>query len=212
MSENEVLNASIRESRGTREARRMRAQGQTPAILYGHGKESVSLALCASELSIFLRRGGKVTKLAGAVSDNALVRDVQWDAMGNEILHIDFTRVSLSEQVETNVAIDLRGEAPGIRSGGVIQHLLHEVQLKCSVQSIPDRLHVSVGSLELGQTITVADLVLPADAEALADSTVVIVQCVEPAAELEEEAAVADGAEPEVIGRKESDEEGDSDS
>ncbi|MCP4189956.1 MAG: 50S ribosomal protein L25 [Planctomycetaceae bacterium] len=212
MSENEVLNVSIRESRGTREARRMRAQGQTPAILYGHGEESVSLALSANELSTFLRHGGKVTKLEGAVSDNALVRDVQWDALGNEILHVDLTRVSLSEQVETAVGIDLRGEAPGVRSGGVIQHLLHEIQLKCPVHSIPDRLHVSVGTLELGNTITVSDLEIPEGAEVLADPSSVVVQCVEPTAESEEEATVADGAEPEVIGRKESDEEGDSDS
>lgn len=210
MSENDVLNVSIRESRGTRESRRMRAQGHTPAVLYGHGEASVSLTVSSVELSTFLRRGGKMTRLAGDLTEDVLVREVQWDAMGNEILHVDLTRVSIGEQVETTVSVDLRGEAPGTRTGGVVQHILHEVQLRCPVQSIPDKLQVSIGGLELGQSLTVADLELPEGAEVLSDSTDVVVQCVEPAAELDEEAAATDGAEPEVIGRKESDEEGDS--
>lgn len=208
MSVNDVVQVSIRQSRGTRSARRMRAEGKTPAVLYGHGEETVSLSLPTSQIEAVLRHGGKVVQLSGEVSDSALVSEVQWDGLGNEILHLDLTRVSAGETVETTVPLELRGEAPGTRAGGVLKHLVHEVPISCSVSSIPERLVVSVGGLELGDSITVADLELPAGATTPLDDSSFVVQCVEVAAETdEEESAVAEGVEPEVIGRKAEDEE-----
>ena len=110
MSDNDVLNVAIREGRGSGAARKLRASGQTPAVLYGHGEESVSLSVGAADLTSFVRRGQKLAKLAGAVSESALVRELQWDAMGNDILHVDFTRVNVGDMVETTVSVELRGE------------------------------------------------------------------------------------------------------
>ncbi len=213
MSENDIVQVSIRQERGTRYARRLRAGGQTPAVLYGHGEETVNLSMPTGQIVALLRHGGKVVQLSGDVSDSALVSQVQWDALGNDILHLDLTRVSAGETVETTVRVELRGEAPGIRSGGTLKQSMHQISIKCPVSSIPERLQVSVGSLEIGQSITVADLELPAGASTSSDPSAVIAQCVEVAAEAEEEEpAVAEGAEPEVIGRKAEDEEGESQS
>ena len=207
MSDNDVLNVAIREGRGSGAARKLRASGQTPAVLYGHGEKTVNLSVGAADLTSFVRRGQKLAKLAGAVSESALVRELQWDAMGNDILHVDFTRVNVGEMVETTVSVELRGEAPGVRVGGVVQHSLHEITIRCPVQNIPEKLVVSVSGLELGQSLTLAEIELPEGGELVGDGSTVFVQCVEAAAEVDEEASVADGAEPEVIGRKESDEE-----
>ena len=207
MSKNDVLNVALRDGRGSRKARKLRASGQTPAVLYGHGEDTISLSVEAADLNTFVRRGLKLAKLAGAVSESALVRELHWDALGNDILHVDFTRVTVGEMVETTVSIELRGEAPGVRVGGVVQHSLHEIAIRCPVQNIPEKITVSVSGLELGQSLTLAEIELPEGGELVGDSGTVFVQCVEAAVEEEEEVGVTEGAEPEVIGRKESEEE-----
>jgi large subunit ribosomal protein L25 len=206
MSHTEVVHVQLREGRGSRHARHLRAQGHVPAVLYGHGEGTVSLTIPNSEIEALLRHGGRVVELQGAVTGNALVREVQWDCYGAHILHLDLARVSSGELVETAVPIDLRGDAPGARSGGIVQHVLHEIKISCPVALLPERLRVNINALELGDAITVADLELPAGATALADGDDIVVHCVEAGPE-EVETVVAEGAEPEVIGRKAQEEE-----
>ena len=103
MSQAEVIHVKIRQSRGKHQARRLRAHGEIPAVLYGHGEATESLTIPAAEIDALLRHGGKVVQLQGEVNDSALVREVQWDSMGGEVLHLDFTRVSSTETVETTV-------------------------------------------------------------------------------------------------------------
>jgi large subunit ribosomal protein L25 len=204
MAHTEVIHVKIRQARGSHQARRMRAKGLIPAVLYGHGEATVSLTVPAPEIEALVRHGGKVVQLEGDVQESALVRDVQWDGLGSEVMHLDFARVSSTETVETTIAIELRGDAPGTREGGILEHVLHALEIRCPVASIPDRLLVNVNSLGLGASITVADLELPSGALALADPNDVVVHCVAPLEVPEEEEAVAAGAaEPEVIGRKE---------
>jgi large subunit ribosomal protein L25 len=178
----------------------------TPAVLYGHGEQTVSLSIPTDEISALLRHGGRVVELQGAASGNALVRDVQWDAFGARVLHLDLARVSRGETVETMIPVELRGDAPGTHEGGLLQHFLHELRIKCPVAALPERLRVNVNHLELGGQITVAELELPEGVQVLADPTAVVVQCSAVAAEVEVE-AVVEAAEPEVIGRRESAEE-----
>ena len=205
----EELKVEVRETRGKRNARRLREGGSIPAVLYGHGQESVSLAVPADELDTAVRRGSRVVTLTGAVSERAFVRELQWDTWGTHILHADFTRVFEDEKVEVEVSLELRGEAPGVKEGGVIDQVLHQLNLQCVVTEIPEKLHVNINSLELGAAITVADLELPEGVAVLDSGDAIVVQCVQPMVAEEEEGADAASAEPEVIGRKEEEEEGD---
>lgn len=208
-AEGEVLMVSLRETRGTRAARKDRSGGSIPAILYGHGEETVSLSVSADSVTTAIRHGAKVVTLSGAVSESVFIRDVQWDSFGAEVLHLDFTRVSADELIQAAVALEVRGVAPGTREGGVVSIQVHELQVECTVASLMDKLVLNINSLNLGDSITVDQLELPEGAKVLADPSLVIVQCVEPAVEVEESATVAEGAEPEIIGRKEGpDEEG----
>ena len=201
MSNTEVLNVEVREKSGSTSSKHLRAGGQIPAILYGHGIAPVSLAVKSSEVESMIRHGSRVVNLTGGISENAFVKEVQWDAFGNEVLHLDLTRVSKDELIETTVEVELRGDAPGTKVGGVLQHLLHEVEIKCPAHSIPEKLEANVNSLEMGGTITLSELIVPEGASLVGDANAVVVQCVEATEESEEVAAV-DGAEPEVIGRK----------
>ena len=205
MSISEVVNVHIRESFGTREARRLRTAGETPAVLYGHGEETISLSIPNDEVASLVRHGSRVVQLQGAASGNALVVDVQWDAFGNQVLHMDLTRVSAGESIETMVSVELRGDAPGTHEGGVVEHLLHEVEIRCPAISLPEKLRVNVNHLELDQHILVSDLELPEGVTVLTDAEAIVVQCVEAVEEVESE-ATGEGAEPEVIGRKEAEE------
>lgn len=204
----ELLNVRLRESRGKRNNRRLRKAGEIPAVLYGHGQESISLALSADEVNTAMRRGSRLVQLAGAVKEQAFIRECQWNTWGTQVLHLDFTRVSEHERVQVRVSIELRGESPGQKSGGTVEHLIHEIDLECEVNEIPDKLSLSVNSLELGGTITIADLDLPQSGVVSLPPEAILVQCVEVVEALEEEEGEAAEAEPEVIGRKKEEEEG----
>ena len=206
----EVLNVQLRDTRGKRNAKRIRRSGQLPAVLYGHGKDSLSLVLSTEEFGTAMRHGVKLVELKGkGIKESALIRDLQWDAFGHDVLHVDFMRVDADERLVVDITVDLRGEAPGTKEGGVIEHLIHQVQIETSAGSIPEKLHVNINDLQIGASITAGQIEdLPGDAKLLSDADQVIVQCNEPVAELEKEGEVsATEIEPEVIGRKPSDEE-----
>ena len=90
----ETLNVKVRETRGKRNARRERRTGTIPAILYGHGEANHSLLIAADEMASVVRHGGRIVELKGAVNEKALIRALQWDTFGIEVLHVDLTRVS----------------------------------------------------------------------------------------------------------------------
>lgn len=206
----DTLNAAVREQLGTNHTRRLRDAGQIPAILYGHGEKNVNLAIAATEVNSAIRHGTKVVDIRGAVSDSALIRDVQWDAFGTTVLHLDLARVSADERVEVTVQIELRGESPGVREGGVVEHVTHEIEIECAVKSLPDKIMVSINELHLNESINASSLELPVGATLLTDADAVIVHVVEPVEQVDEEVPGAEGAEPEVIGeRAEGEEESD---
>ncbi len=199
MSAEEVLNVEARESRGKRHAKRMRMVGKVPAILYGHHKESISLSVDATEFSQALRHNARLVHLKGAVSESALVKNVQWDAYGSSVLHIDLTRVDASEKVEVSLEVKLRGDAPGTKQGGVVDHATHTIDVICPAGAIPESLTLSINDLEMDQSFTADKIELPAGAELVTSADTVIVSCHEPSA-ASEESQVVEGAEPEVIG------------
>ncbi len=205
----ETLQVQQRQQTGKLNNRRLRRSGQVPAVLYGHGEATVMLTLPAEELEHTLRHGAKVVELGGAASGQALLQEVHWDAFQHHVLHVDLLRVDASERVVVEVPVHLRGEAPGEHEGGVVEHLLHFVEIETSPVAIPESLHIKINQLQLHGSLTLADIFdLPAGATLVTDAKLTAVQCVEPAVEPEEEELAAGGvAEPEVIGRKPGDEE-----
>jgi large subunit ribosomal protein L25 len=202
----ETLQVEKRTKTGKLHNRRLRIEGRLPAVLYGHGEESVSLVVPADQLRATLRHGGKVVELAGDASGQALLQHVEWDTFHQHLIHVDLLRVDATERVEVEVPLLLHGEAPGEREGGVVEHLLHYVEIETSPIAIPEALHVNINHLKLNGSITVSEITdMPAGATLVTDAKTVAVHCIEPAPEVEEEAAGA--AEPEVIGRKAEDEE-----
>ncbi|MEN6458544.1 MAG: 50S ribosomal protein L25 [Thermoguttaceae bacterium] len=197
------LDVQSRNSQGKRNSRRLRRSGHVPAILYGHGLECVPLSVATDVLTAAIRHGSRLVQLTGAVSESAFIRDLQWDTWGTHIVHVDFTRISEHEIVEIRVPVELRGEAPGVREGGVVVQLIHEVEIACPASVIPEKLAVNINHLALEQSINLGSLELPQGAKILAgDLEEVVVHCVVPVEMPEEGAAEAAPGEPEVIGAK----------
>ena len=194
------VEVKLRKATGTRESRRLRNQGLVPAVLYGHGEKCVDLVATREAIQAAIRHGSRVVELKGAVKTGALIRELQWDTFGVQPIHVDFLRVSATDRVKVKVPIDLKGECPGQRAGGVVSLILHEIELECTADAVPEKIHVAVGKLQLGGTIKVHDLELPAGAKALADADEAVVTCVVPVDKAEE--AATGGVEPELIGRK----------
>src|SRR5688572_18407076 len=146
----ELLHVENRKSIGKRNNARLRRAGRLPAVLYGHGEEAVSLTLAADQLEASLRHGAKVVDLDGAASGKALLQDVQWDTFFHEVLHVDLLRVRAGERVTVDVPIELRGESPGVANGGVLEMLIHSVEIEVALDVIPDKLHLSIKNLQVG--------------------------------------------------------------
>ncbi len=198
----EQLQVESRVVGGKHENRRLRQAGKVPAVLYGHGRENVCLSVLADQLDTAVRHGGRMIELTGAVSESAFIREVQWNTWGTAVLHVDFNRVSADEKIEVQVAVELRGEAPGLREGGVVDQQMHQVTMECPASSIPEKLELSVNQLALNESLTVADLELPKGASIAESESTVIVSC-NPPIEVPEEVEEAAAGEPEVIGAKE---------
>lgn len=204
----EVLKVEHRKELGKRNTRRLRRAGSVPCILYGHGEAVLNLTVCAEQMAAVVRHGSRIVDLEGVVAEKAFLRDLQWDVYGQEVLHVDLTRVALDEKVQVTVPIETRGEAAGIRDGGVVELLLHDVEIDCPAGSIPEKISVNINHLALGKSLTIGDLELPAGATLISDAAAVVVSCHLPV-EVKEEEAGGEGAEPEIIGRAAGEEEED---
>ncbi|MCE9604450.1 MAG: 50S ribosomal protein L25 [Planctomycetia bacterium] len=196
----EVFHVSLREETGSRNMHRLRRAGKVPAVLYGHGQPSMNLALGSDEVKALVRHGARVVDLEGAVAEKAFVRELQWDTFGREVLHLDLTRVSADERVTVEVQIELKGDAQGVKDGGVLDFQTHSVEIECLVVAIPEKLILRVGGLKLDAHLNADQIELPTGATLVTDAHTCIVSCAKPI-DISETAA-GDGAEPEVIGRK----------
>jgi len=206
VAETETLKVNKREARGTKACRRLRAEGLIPAVVYGHGQEPVAVQMPAEDFERALRHHGRMFDLRlGRKKESVLLRDMQHDALGDEIIHADFVRVAMDEAIEIEVPITLKGK-PKVEHA-VLQQTLMSLEVECLPGDIPEEILAQVGHLEMSQSISVADLEIPDGVKALTDPETVVATLTP--AQVEEEpaeeaaAAVEAAEEPEVIGREE---------
>lgn len=206
MAETFVLEVQSRTSSGTNAAKQLRKKGLVPAVIYGHGEKTDSLSVPGDALHKAIRHGVRIydVSLQGAVQ-KALLRDIQWDPLGHDILHADFYRVSADEKITLDVKVELRGSAPGVTTGGgVLVQLIHSLKIECLIVNIPESIRVSVAELQLDQAFHVRELALPEGVTVKNDPEAIIVQVSKKIEEViapPTAAPTTESAEPEVIGR-----------
>jgi large subunit ribosomal protein L25 len=200
------ITAQPRDGLGSRKVKRLRDQGLIPGVVYGHKEAVVPVTLPKKELTNHISRGAHVFDLSlDGKSEKVLLKDVQFDHLGLEILHVDFARVSLDERVEVTVPLELKGTPKGEAEGGVLQQIVNEVEIECLVTDIPDNIVHNVSDMAIDDVVHIKDLKLPTGAKALQDEDL-IVAMVKVISEDETAPAEGETAEPEVIGRKPEDE------
>ena len=202
----EVLNVEKREQTGSLRMKRLRQTGNIPAILYGHGEAGLMLTVSEKELNKAINDGSHIVELKGATTESALIKDVQWDAFGIKVLHLDLTRVDANEAVEVTLPIELKGDPVGTRKGGTVNFHQHEITILCPANLLPDRIELKVSDLDVDQSINAGEVPLPQGATIAEDANTPIVSC---SVVVEKSGEASDGAaagEPEVIGKKDEEE------
>ena len=209
MAESEVVVAQKRDERGSRAAQRLRAGGRVPAVVYGHKEETIPLSVAAEDILRVIHHRARVIDLqTESKVEKALIREIQWDHLGKDVLHVDFARVTADERIEIDVPIELRGIAPGVAAGGLLDQPLHTLPVECLALSAPESIRVNINDLQIDGVIHVRDLHLPPDVKVLADPDAIVVHVKAPQAEAAAPAApAAEQAEPEIIGRARPEEE-----
>ncbi len=211
MSKATELKAQPRTELGSLATRKIRRQGFLPGVIYGHKKDTVSVSVPADDFIGMLKHGAHLFELKmPSQSETVLVKEVQYDHLGTNPIHVDFTRVDLNERVPVSVPLVLRGTPAGASAGGVLQQILMDIEIECLVTDIPEQIRANVAKLELNQSLHANEIQLPEGAKLLTnpEAVVAVVSLI-----AEEEAATAvpgaeAASEPEVITKGKAEEEG----
>lgn len=199
--EKAILKATYRGETGTKASRKMRRRGEIPAILYGKGLESVFISVDEKEVSSALRHGFRmVTLKLPDGEESALIREVQYGVLKEDLLHLDFQRVARDERIEVKVEIQMKGEASGVAMGGVLEQVMHEIAVRCQPAAIPERIIADVSRLKIGDILRVRDLVLPEGVEVIAEPDTAVALVTERVEEVVPTPVTEAAREPEVIG------------
>lgn len=202
-----TLPVVLRNELGSRAVNRLRRAGKIPTNLYGHKHGNINFVVNRTDFLSALKAKARMVNLEWDNNkESALIKEVQYDHLGDEVLHVDFSRIDADETVNLQVPIELFGSPIGLKSHGVLDHLLKEVNIECVVTSIPEKIRLNVSGVDVGQSITVKDVETP-DGVKITNNLDAVVVSVHVIAE-EKESTEEDMAEPEVITEKKSDEDG----
>jgi len=196
-----LLKAEIREHTGSRDAAKVRKQGRIPAIVYGHKQEPVAISLDAYSLIEELHRGHRLMDVQiGKSEEKMIIKDLQYDYLGRDIIHLDLMRVDVTEMVRVTVLIELKGTAKGTHEGGIIEKHIDHLEVECKVTDIPDSIVVWVKEVDIGDSVHARDVELPDGVKLISPPDMVLVTCgLVAAAKSTEELEAEMPAAPEVI-------------
>lgn len=216
------LTVERRETRGKNSARRTRAEGNVPAVVYGAGKDTVPITVNLRALSDAFRGGAGenaifLLKLQGSdQTRHAMIRDLQRDPLSRRLMHLDFVRVMMDTKIRVRVPVEVAGIAKGVKTeGGILDFVTREIEIECLPGNIPEHLSIDVAELGIGDALRVSDVKAPEGVEVVDDVEKVVVHVAHPtheevAAAPEAVEAAAEPAEPEVLrkGKAVTEEEG----
>jgi large subunit ribosomal protein L25 len=202
------VTAEVRNQFGKNAARRLRAAGKVPVILYGNKQEVLSLSVSPKELTAILHSStGHNTIFSLEIQDHpttsVMYKDWQFDPIKGNLLHADFLRIAMDKVLQVKVPIIAKGEAKGVKEqGGIFEFVLREVEVECLPADIPENITIDITPLELGKNIRVSDLPVGPKVTLHSEADLVVAHIITPRAEKVAEAPVEEAAatvEPEVI-------------
>lgn len=206
------LKAKQREDLRSSATKKIRQAGQIPAVVYGKDKDSTSVSVDSMELIRTVREEGVNAIISLDIENgqtvDVMLHDYQMHPIKDEVMHADFYMIDMTEEMDVEVPLRLEGEAEGAREGGILQQPLYELQVRAIPSAIPEEITVDVSKLDIGDTITIADLPVEDEYTFLDEEDTAIAIVLPPEAEEEEETEAPDlSIEPEVVGAEDDDEE-----
>ncbi len=208
MAEKVIVKAEVRADRGKNDARRLRAAGRVPLIVYGGGAETVAASAAIKDLAAILRSdSGQNTVFSLDVADggasDVMFHDRQIDPIKGRLVHVDLRRLTKGEKIEVTVAIHLIGEAIGLKEeGAILNQQLREIKVLCEPSKIPEFIELDVTNLEVNESLHVSDLQVGEGIEMHEEPETVVASVVVVKEEDLEAAPETDAAEPELVGEK----------
>jgi large subunit ribosomal protein L25 len=199
-----VIEAEPRDRVGTRYSKRLRQAGRLPAVIYGHGTQPTSVSIDAKSIISAVKHGTHVIELrVSGSSETCLVKQLQYGWMGDDVIHVDLTRVNLEETVRVSVTLTFFGQPEAAkRPGAVLTHDVQQLEVECKVRDIPEGIRIDMTHME-GDIMTVAQVKLPAGVTAVTDPHYAVARVVTVLEEAAGEAAATTaGAQPEVLTAK----------
>jgi len=217
-----ILQIQPRKEIGKSEVRKLRREGFVPAVVYGEGKKSQPIKISSHELFKFIHSHRLENVIINLIMEDTggskhkerkvLIKDIQYDPVDGDIIHIDFHQVSLTKEIQVKVPVEAKGEPVGVKvEGGVLEHNLWELEVECLPTSIPEKFEVDVSNMKIGDVIHIKDISFPPDVKVIGDPEAIVLSVVHPVRE--EEVPVAEGVEtaelqePEVIKKEKKEEE-----
>lgn len=206
-SERATLTATPRTEFGTRISKRLRRDGKVPGVVYSDGKEATSFQVESRDARVILGEGHALfdLQIEGSDAVPVVVKEQQHHPVRGDLQHLDLQQVDLNQAIQAEVAVELTGDdvSPGVKQGGVLEHVTREVTVEALPTEIPDSITLDVSEMEINDTLTLEDLVAPDGVTLIADdpAEVTLVTLSPPRVEAEPEDDLE--AEPEVVGEGE---------
>ncbi|GAB4111684.1 MAG: 50S ribosomal protein L25 [Phycisphaeraceae bacterium] len=202
---NPKIHAEPRDRIGSRYAARIRAQGKLPAVIYGHKQDPVHISVDRKEIIDLLHHNAHLIEVeVGGKTEQCLVKDVQWDHLSKNIIHVDLARVSLTEEVEVEVEIRLVGEPAALKEAGtILEQPATSIEVRCRANAIPEFIEQDISHMQIGDSLLVSDLQLPPGVTAISEPETLVAHLSVSKGEEEIEELAEGEDEPEVIGKAE---------
>lgn len=212
MRSNTTIKAETRQSRGKNEARRLRASGLAPAVVYGTGSDPIALSVDPKDVTGILRsKAGHNTIFnvdVDGTSSPVMIVDWQHDPIKGRLLHVDLKRIDPSRRMHAKVPVHTSGDPRGVKQqGGLLEVVTREIEIECLPDEIPEDFSLSVAELTIGQAVRASDVLMTGSMKLLTSADTVIAHVVALRTSVETDEA-AGGAEPEVIKKGKKEEEG----
>ncbi len=182
-----IFNGEIRNELGKGATGRLRRDGRIPAVLYGHN-DAIHFSLDSRSFHKDVQGVSENTIVTISVDGteyDALIKDFQYEPLKDLITHIDFFEVERGKTLRTHIPVHLEGTAPGVKSGGALNHILHDVEVECLPKDIPEAFTLDISSMEMGDLFRVSDLAVPSTIKVLTDEDRTVVNVVAPKSEEE---------------------------
>ncbi len=211
------LSVQLRDEKGKNKVKKMRGSGDIPGVVYKKGVAALNIKVNEKDLFKVLRtRAGENVLLDLTISDGdkakkktVMIKEVQHHPIKDEIYHVDFHEILLTETIKVDVQVEAKGESEGVvKDGGTLEYVLREIEIECLPTQIPENIEVHVETLKIGDSIYVKDLVVPSGIKILNDPELTVLSVEPPYVEKPaEEVPGEESTEPEVIGREKKEDE-----